>query len=70
MQKEAFVKAGSTHSVRMFLEWFVETASFATFIELRLSSGLDTKGILFFTSKSRFGKCNELSLMDGYVEFK
>lgn len=33
IQKEAFLRITTTHSIRMFLEWFVETAAFSAFVE-------------------------------------
>lgn len=44
LQKEAFVKAAPSHQIRMFLEWFVETAAFAVFINHRLQSHSPLRG--------------------------
>ncbi|XP_023713719.1 uncharacterized protein LOC111867790 isoform X2 [Cryptotermes secundus] len=44
-ERESFIKAVTSESIRLFLEWFTETAMFSAFIESRLESESDTRGM-------------------------
>ncbi|KAJ4444122.1 hypothetical protein ANN_05911 [Periplaneta americana] len=44
-ERESFIKAVSSQSTRLFLEWFTETAMFSAFIESRLESESDIRGM-------------------------
>ncbi|CAH0383279.1 unnamed protein product [Bemisia tabaci] len=44
-QREAFINCVESKSVRLFLDWFTETAMFQLFIESRLESGPESRGI-------------------------
>ena len=44
LQKEQFTKAVSSKSIRLFLEWFVETQMFEVFITERLTEGEPNPG--------------------------
>ena len=43
-QKESFIKAVNSQSIRLFLEWFTETAMFCAFLESRLEIESDVRG--------------------------
>ena len=43
-QKEMFVRAVRSKSIRLFLEWFSETLIFDTFIDEKLSQSVSSDG--------------------------
>ncbi|PSN51775.1 hypothetical protein C0J52_05278 [Blattella germanica] len=43
-ERESFIKAVNSQSIRLFLEWFTETAMFSSFIESHLETESDIRG--------------------------